>query len=225
MSVFSSALANSGFLVERSLPATAIIFPEPETSSSQRRENFYQTDFDRTSEDTQGSCSRPKLPIGQALDPILNKIPEPITRIHSKFEMTKARILDKLGLQCLFPKLIHPFNPIFKYVRCLLGINSNDGFLSVPSCDYRPTTICSKQDVQEQEITHSLYTPYIPTTDLRIRTIDSCFPGLERVSYGARILIKLVDDQPCDDVRYNNECNELIETNRIVSEHTCETPG
>ena len=117
LSVFSTALEVSGFLVERSLPATAVIFTEPEIPAPQRRQ-----ESPKTPQSTQESCPRPKIPIGKAItkvhegfSPILNKIPEPIKKIHSNVGMLKTKMLDFLGLQCLFPRLIQPLIEIVIY--------------------------------------------------------------------------------------------------------------
>ena len=224
LSVFSTALEVSGFLVERSLPATAVIFTEPEIPAPQRRQ-----ESPKTPQSTQESCPRPKIPIGKAItkvhegfSPILNKIPEPIKKIHSNVGMLKTKMLDFLGLQCLFPRLIKPFSPLLKYVRCLIGLNFDDGFMTVPSCE---EMICSTQETEEREITHRLEIPHMETAVLSIRTMDSCFHGMKRIDYGTRILVTLVDDQPCDNPRFLDECKELMEQDRVVTEDECETPG
>ena len=225
LSILSSALGTTGFLVERSLPATGIIFTDPEIPIPRKR----QESSSKIPENTQEFCPRPKLPIGQTLNdvhqkftPILNKIPEQITSIQSKISMMKTKLLDMLGLQCLFPILFHPFDPILTYFRCLLGLNYNDGFMSVPTCS---STICSQQEVEEQEIDHRLEIPPMETTDLAVRTMDSCFRSMKRVNYGTRVLVKLVDDKSCDDPKFEKECEELIAQDRVVMEDTCNTPG
>ena len=136
--------------------------------------------------------------------------------------MLKAKVLDTLGLQCLLPILLHPFVPILKYVRCLLDLNYNDGFMVVPGCN---SSICTPLEVEEREITHRLEIPHMDTTDLSVRTMDSCFRSMKRVNYGTRVLVKLVDDKSCDDPKFEKECEELIAQDRVVMEDTCNTPG
>ena len=211
-------------MLERSIPATAIIFTEPEIPSPRRRQDSF-----KVPQKTHASCPRPKLPIGPTLNdanqkfsPLLNKIPEQIASLHSKFSALKAKVLDTLGLQCLLPILLHPFAPILKYVRCLLDLNYNDGFMVVPGCN---STICTPLDVEEREITHRLEIPHMDTEDLSVRTMDRCFRKMQPVAYGTRVLVTLVDDQPCDDPKYQDECKELMEEDRIVMEENCETPG
>ena len=210
--------------MERSIPATAIIFTEPEIPSPRRRQDSFLV-----RQKTHGSCPRPKLPIGpmlnvanQKITPLLNKIPAPIKSLHSKITMLKAKALDALRLQCLFPILLNPFDPILKYVRCLLDLNYNDGFMVVPGCN---SSICTPLEVEEREITHRLEIPHMDTEDLSIRTMDRCFRKMQPVSYGTRIIVKLLDDEPCDDPKYQDECKELMEQDKIVFEENCGTPG
>jgi hypothetical protein len=57
-----------------------------------------------------------------------------------------------------------------------------------------------------------------------VSTMDECFEDMEKVTYGSRILAKLVDDQPCDDPRYAAMCQEEMTKNRIILEEDCQTP-
>ena len=55
--------------------------------------------------------------------------------------------------------------------------------------------------------------------------MDNCFPEMEETLYGARILTKLVNDQPCQDQRYEAVCEELFSQDKIIVEAGCETTG
>ena len=48
---------------------------------------------------------------------------------------------------------------------------------------------------------------------------------MKKVTYGSRVLAKIVDDQPCEDVRYQGICQELIFQNRVLFEENCRSPG
>ena len=57
----------------------------------------------------------------------------------------------------------------------------------------------------------------------RVNTMDDCFTDMDKVIYGARVKAKLVDDQPCDDPKYESICQEAIEQNRMILQDSCET--
>ena len=221
--MFSNSLENSGFLVPRTVPATAVIFTEvPSAGTRRKKDNF------EPSENTHFTCPRPVLPIGQKLNsihqtfsPIIDKIPETIITFQSKLTMLKAKILDQLGLQCVVPILYKPYLPFLSYMRCLLGLDNDTGFMSAPSCN---TKMCRRLEIEEREITHRLRVPDFEVTDLRVRTLDNCFRDMDGMQYGTRILVKLVDDQSCGEPRYSSVCDELLTQNRVVMDTRCETP-
>ena len=57
----------------------------------------------------------------------------------------------------------------------------------------------------------------------KVNTLDECFSGMGKIAYGARVIAKLVDDQSCDDARYNSICQETLQANRTVSIEACQT--
>ena len=59
----------------------------------------------------------------------------------------------------------------------------------------------------------------------QINTLDDCFEDMDKVTYGARIRLKLIDDQPCEDVRYKTICDEQTIQNRVLEEENCRSPG
>ena len=46
---------------------------------------------------------------------------------------------------------------------------------------------------------------------------------MEKIDYGARVIAKLVDDEPCDNPEYDSICQEAMQQNRTVLEESCET--
>lgn len=81
---------------------------------------------------------------------------------------------------------------------------------------------CSKSEIEEREITHHLEAPISDFTNLRVRTMDDCFPDINKITYGSRILVRLVDDQPCDAPRFSAFCDDLFRTDRVIMQETCE---
>ena len=57
----------------------------------------------------------------------------------------------------------------------------------------------------------------------QVNTMDDCFTDMDKVIYGARVRAKLVDDEPCDDSRYEKVCQEIIKQKRMILEESCET--
>ena len=224
VSIFSTSLETSGFLVPRTLPATAVVFTEPQTTgqrknshspSSQSRGKIYKT------------CSNSIIPLGEKKDFIhrsLSTVLDPILSLLNSFQsktgLLKAQLFDFLGLPCLIPTLIQPYEPFLLYVRCLLGLDS-DSSLKVPRC----TSIrCSQTDNEVREISRHLDLPSdLHITNLRVRTKADCFPKLPKIRYGTRVLTKLVDDQPCQDLRYIAICDILLEQNRVILVKQCDS--
>lgn len=228
MGVFSSTVPGT-FAVPRTVPATAVLVAEPGISATSRQ-SAHPTAH------RQQSCPRPIIPFGRKIkiaetkiNPILDrfsKITTPISNVQSKisntFSSIKVKILEKLGLQCLFPKLLRPFEPMFKYVQCLLGLNE-DGFMEPPPCN---RSACMNTDTEDRVITHDRGLPNIDLMiDGKVSTMDDCFDDMEKVVYGGRILAKLVDDESCDNPKYEKMCQDLINEDRMLLEENCETPG
>ena len=140
----------------------------------------------------------------------------------SQMSELKSKVLQKLGLSCLFPKIIRPFEPIIKFLSCTFGLNG-DGFMKTPPCN---SSACLNPRIEDREITRDRGLPNLDSmVEDTISTMDQCFDDMEKVTYGSRILAKLVDDQPCDDPRYAAICQEEMDKNRIILEEDCQTPG
>ena len=221
ISVFSSFLVNSGFVVPRTVKATAVLFAEPSSMPSPRSK---MSSFTQSQIKTD-SCDRPLIPLGrkvkiaeQKLSPILDKISKPLNTVQSKIQTFSAKVFDKLGLQCLIPKVLRKLQPYISRISCKLGFN-DDGFMQVPSCN---SDLCSKSETEEKEITRHLDAPILDVTDMQVRTTDDCFPDMHKVSYGSRIIAKLVDDQSCDDPQFASICDELFSQDRIIMQESCE---
>ena len=220
LSVFSQSLPGT-FLIPRSVPATAALFTEPillplSRQSPQTQPHHY--------------CQRPVIRLGETLARVQGKISPltdiysrltaPISKITSRISSLKSNILDELRLSCLFPRILRPFEPIFEYTRCKLGLN-DDGFMETPPCN---ATLCREPSIQDRPITRDLG---IPNFDFmmegKVNTLDECFPNMDKIDYGARVIAKLVDDQSCDDPKYSSICQEAMQQNRTVLEEQCET--
>ena len=134
--------------------------------------------------------------------------------------MYKAAVVDKAQLSCLIPKLRRPFEPILEHFRCKLGI-SEDEYMEAPPCD---PTICSPSEVEEREITMSKPIPSMVLMNISVETIDDCFQDMTKLQYGARVLIKVADDESCEDPRYSDTCKELLEENKVIMEDSCTSP-
>lgn len=134
---------------------------------------------------------------------------------HSSY--IKAKAWEQAGLACLFPKLRRPFNPIFRHIRCRLGL-FEDEFMEVPS--YNQIS-CSDSEIEEKEISMEKQIPHLKIINLQVRTKDDCFPDKPKVMFGARILIKLMDDLPCNDPKFKSSCQELFEQNQVIFTEDC----
>ena len=251
ISIFSTELGEASFLVPRSVPATAVIFAEPDVSIPRTSiSRAYTSDFKRTGD--VASCNMPILDVGQKIkdiryvadsisgyvyneyigkhveaklaEPLLNRAHNKVTMkwdlVMQKFIRAKAFFYENLGLACLVPRLLDPWVPIFDYARCQLGIKIDD-FMEAPICN---RTLCTDSEIEEREITNDNGMQNIGESALEVNTVDDCIPNMKKVSYGARVLVKLIDDVSCDDSEYVEECNLLIADQRIVVEETCELP-
>ena len=241
--MFSTALgANSGFVVPRTVPATALLFSEPDvtlpgTSISRRS----------SSNPTQMSCSRPIIPLGSVVNKItstvqtlpgwlLRNLSPPLLRpkvdtaidqftstyagIIGMVSMYKSAAVDKARLSCLIPTLRRPFEPILEHFRCKLGISENP-YMEAPPCD---PTICSSSEVEEREITMTKPIPSMVLMNISVETIDDCFNDMTKLVYGSRVLIKSVDDESCDDPRFSDMCQELLKKDKVIMEDSCKSP-
>ena len=139
-----------------------------------------------------------------------------------KIARAKAKKYQKLGISCLVPRLLNLFNmdEIAESLRCKLGLE--DDFMEAPKCN---STRCTASETEDREITNDLGLPNMDNTMLSPSTLDDCFIGMKKLTYGARILIKIIDDAPCDSPEYEETCNNLLEEDRVIMEEECELPG
>ena len=221
LSVFQASLVGS-FLIPRTVPATAVLFSEPIILPTARQSQKIRQHH---------SCPRPIIRIDETLKTVQTKI-SPLTaiysrvtnrisRITSKISSIKSSIVERLRLTCLFPRILQPFVPFLQYTRCKLGFDE-DGFMDTPPCNL---TSCLDPRIQDQPITRDRGIPNFDfMMDGRVSTLDECFSRMEKITYGTRIIAKLVEDEPCDVPKYNEVCEEAIQNNRIVFEESCETP-
>ena len=220
LSVFSPTLPGT-FLVPRSVPATAALFTEPTLLPISRQSIQNQPHHD---------CPRPVIRLGETLEGVQNKVSPlteiysrltaPITKITSRISSVKSDIMDQLRLSCLFPRMLRPFEPILEYTRCKLGLK-DDGFMETPPCN---ATLCREPSLQDRPITRDLGVPNFDfMMEGKVSTLDECFPNMDKIDYGARVIAKLVDDQSCDDPKYSSICQDLMQQNRTVLEESCET--
>ena len=140
--------------------------------------------------------------------------------IANKVSLKKMRALDRLRLGCLVPYLRRPFEPIFEELRCALGI-SNEGFMEAPS----NCLSCTEPTKENRTITHDLGLPNLDSEMLNVATLDNCYTNMPAVMYGARVLVKNIDDQDCEDPKYSEMCQELEQAGRILMEEECSMPG
>ena len=140
--------------------------------------------------------------------------------MRSKISNLKTRVYRKVGLMCFIPKLIRPFEPALKYARCKLGLNE-DEFMETPPCN---SSACVDPRIEDREITRDLGLPNLDSmVDGMASTLDDCFDDMEKITYGARVLAKIVDDASCDEPRYESICQSLIAENRVVPQNRCQS--
>ena len=87
--------------------------------------------------------------------------------------------------------------------------------------------MCKNPVIENQPITRDLGIPSIgyPTYEKVVTTMEQCFQDTEKVTYGSRVIVKLVDDQPCSDPKYESICEEQMNQNRVLFEEDCQTSG
>ena len=224
--MFSSNIPGS-FSLPRTVQATAVLIAEPPIALTSR-----QTGYTPTPQRHPRGCSRPIVNVGKKLNatqikltPILNrfsKITTTISNVQSKISDLKSKTFQKLGLSCLFPKLLRPIEPFIQKLKCTLGLN-DDRFMDTPPCN---SDSCLNPIIENKMITRDRGLPNLDfMIEDTISTMDECFEDMEKVMYGSRILAKLVDDQPCDDPRFKSMCEEAMNMNRIIFEEDCESQG
>ena len=249
LAIFSSDIPGS-FVVPREVPALGVIFTEPDESTISRQAEHATSHHHLTcgrqliptvTEIVHGIyggkdnlikinrlISNKTTPFKNRManltEPISNylqtfpSIRKPIEAMISTAKSIKSDVYHMLGLECLFPKMLRPFEPILKYSRCKLGLE-DDGFMEVPRCQ---SFECQDPSVEDRMITHDKGLRNLDfIIEGRASTMDDCFPEMKKVTYGSRIQAKLVDDQSCDDPRYEAMCQEQIDQNRILHEDDC----
>ena len=230
LAVFSSNVAGT-FAVPRTVPATAALITEPSVIPISRQSG------QQTSHHNE-KCPRTIIPLGDAIktigeaienktSPILSRfsrITTPISNIQSKISNLQSGLFEKLGIECLIPMILRPFHPIFKYVRCLLGMEDDDrGFMETPPCN---ASACMNPSIEDRVITRDRGMPNLDfMIEGRVATMDDCFPEMEKIMYGSRVIAKLVEDVPCENSTYQEICQEAIDENRMIMEEDCESEG
>ena len=95
--------------------------------------------------------------------------------------------------------------------------------METPACDLNA---CKEPSLEDREITRDRGLPNLDfMADGMVSTMDDCFADMEKITYGARVIAKLVDDKSCDAPEYESICQELLAQNRTIFEQDCRTPG
>ena len=232
MSVFSSDLVDmSGFLIPRTVDATAVTFSEPDEAVPRTSINR-QHNMDNQSR--RSTCNRPIIHLGTKIGrfqnktgavidnikkkPILRKISEIVEDTQKKIERFQMRAFDVLRINCLIPKVIRPFKPILDYFRCKFGLDT-DQFMEAAACN----EVKCEESLEDKVITIDRGPVPMNTLDLGAQTLSDCFQDMKEVRYGARVLAKIVRDKSCDDPKYKDVCQELKDDDRVIMEETCKT--
>ena len=139
----------------------------------------------------------------------------------------KFNLYHKLGLSCLFPKFLRPVQPAIESIRSSLGLGTYEerkGFIDSAPCS---CNMCKNPIIENKTVTRDLGLPNMdyPTYEKVVTTKDQCFKDMEKVSYGSRVIVKLVDDQPCSDPKYESICEEQMNQSRVLFEEDCQTSG
>ena len=220
LSVFSTALPVSGFLLPRTVPATAVLFAEPTSISRTDNHNHDPT------------CNRPIINLGSTISSItthpfidLVKSNPVVDRVRQNFDMLqsilgdiKMRLPDHLDLACVIPRLSKPIQPLLDKISCTLGLDE-DAMESAKCNEVR----CEDSGQEEKQISHDLGPVPMKVMNLKVETMSDCFqPGLE-ITYGVRILAKLQDDASCDNLENTETCQRLIEEGRVIQQESCTT--
>ena len=232
ISVFSSDFPDvSGFLMPRTVDATAVTFTEPD-------ELIPRTSISRQSasgsQQNSPTCNRPIIHVGAKVNrflnktttfvdklkqkPLVGKISELVKNAQEKIEHFQMRVFNALRINCLIPKMIRPFKPILEFFRCKFGLDA-DEFMEAAQCN----EVRCEESLEDKIITHDRGPVLMNTMDLDVRTLSDCFGDMKEVKYGARVLAKIVRDKSCDDPEYQEICQELIDDNRVIMEENCKT--
>ena len=218
LSVFSSALPGT-FVIPRTVKATAILFQESITLFGAKQYSY--------SKKKKKSCSKTIVHLGKAkrrITPVLNKL----TIVTKPISTLKSKLYQKLGLSCLFPKFLRPYQPVIQRLLCKVGLDEDDnqGFIEIENSECNSEKMCTEQSLEEKVITrsHGFLSSYSSSQN-QVETYDDCFQDEEKITYGSRVIAKLVNDSSCDDPRYRGICQELSIQNLIVFEDECQSTG
>ena len=231
LSVYSTLLAESGYLIPRTVPATSVIFSEPDIQvprTSISRQSTHHSSHEHT------ACPRPIISLGSKIHrgtstlssklsqvPLLNHLYKRFTTVQSKIAMRKARAFEKLGISCVFPRIVRPFRPTFEYLRCKLGLE-DDGYMEAAVCN---SVECTDPTLEDRIITRDRGMPNLDFMRLEVSTMADCFGDLRQINYGSRVLAKIKDDESCEDPQNKQICEELESLNRTLTEEECFSPG
>ena len=95
--------------------------------------------------------------------------------------------------------------------------------METPQCD---ASACLNPNIQNKVITQDRGLPNLDfMVEDMISTMDQCFEDMQKVTYGSRVIAKLVDDQPCDDPKYASICQETMNENNVIFEENCQSSG
>ena len=152
----------------------------------------------------------------------ISKITSAVSNVQSKFGDLKSQAFQTLGIECLLPRILRSIDPLIQPIKCALGLHE-DGFMETPPCD---ASACSNPTVEEKLITRDRGLPNLDfMVEDMVSTMDECFDDMEKVTYGSRVIAKLVDDQPCDDPQYATICQEAMDRNNVIFEENCKSAG
>ena len=218
LSVFSSALPGT-FILPRTVDATAILFKESITLIGAKQYSYTKK--------KKKSCSKTIIHLGKAkrrLAPFLNKL----TKVTKPISSLKSKLYKKIGLSCIFPKFLRPYQSVILRLLCKFGLEEDDnqGFIETGNSECESENICREPSLEERVITRSHgYSSYYSSSQNQVETYDDCFQEKEKITYGSRVIAKIVNDSSCDDPLYRGICQELSIQNKIVFEDECQSPG
>ena len=153
----------------------------------------------------------------------LSPLTKKISNVFQPFSNLKSKLYSKAGLSCLVPKLLRPFDPLIEKIRCKLGLDEVNDFMPGNECN--PNS-CINPTLETKIVTNDLG---LPNTDFltrgRVSTLDDCFRDMSKAKYGSRVRAKILDDVSCENFRYQNICEELIDQNLVLYEEDCRSPG
>ena len=86
------------------------------------------------------------------------------------------------------------------------------------------TSLCNNPAIEPKIITHDRGMPNLDfAIEGQVSTMDDCFSDMEKVVYGTRVRVKIVDDESCEDPKYEKICQKAIEEDRILLEENCQS--